>query len=208
METHKEILILAVLLISVLAFGVISGQLAVPDGNIDELNVDARNEPLEKPDWLSGEATENDPALLEFISTIQDSVTSKDSSVLKDVYGGRYVNPANNTLFISVTKTDPDTLEAINEELNTPDTITVIYRKCSYTKTQLDQWDEEIQKIIEPLQRKNVIITGCGVKGKGYIWITLEEVNFYTVSTLLEYLPETVPTDALVIRRGEIAHIV
>ena len=205
METQKEILILAVLLISVLAFGVITGQLAVPEGNLDELNVDARNEPLEKADWLSGEAAENDPVFVEYVYTVQDILTSKDSSVLKDVYGGRYVNPANNTLFLSVTQTDPETLSTIDEELNIPDTITVIYRKCSYTKTQLDQWDEEIQKIIDPLRDKGVIVTGCGVKGKGYIWIELVEVSYNAVSTLLEYLPESVPKDALMIRKGEIA---
>jgi len=208
METQKEMQILAVLLISVLAFGVISGQLASPEGNLDELNIDARNEPREKNDWLTGEVTENDPVFVEYMYTFQDILTSENSSVLSAVYVDRYVNPANNTLFLTVTETDPDTIEAINEELNTPDTITVIYRKCSHTKAQLDQGYEDIVKIVEPLKEKGVIITAFGVKCKGYIWITLEEVNYYTVSTLLEYLPETFPTDALVIRRGEMFHTV
>lgn len=204
METNR-IQLIVVLLVTVLAIGFISRQLAVPDGNLDELNVDARNEPLERADWLTGETTENDPVFMAFDSRVQNIVTSRAGSVLRDVYGGRYVNPANNTLFLSVTKTDSETLTTIDGELNIPDTVTVIYRKCSYTKVQLDQWDEDIQEIIDPLRNKGVIVTGCGVKGKGYIWIELVEVNYNTVSTLLEYLPESVPKDALMIRKGEIA---
>jgi len=202
---YKKWGIVVILLILALTVGVLFKQEAVPEGNLDELNVDARNEPLEKADWLSGEVAENDPVFVEYMYAFQDLLTSDNSSILSDVYGGRYVNPANNTLFLSVTKTDPETLNTIDEELNLPDTITVIYRKCSYNKTQLDQWDEEIQKIIDPLRDKGVIVTGCGVKGKGYIWIELVEVNYNTVSTLLEYLPESVPKDALMIRKGEIA---
>jgi len=196
--------IAVLLLILALAAGVLFRQEAVPEGSLDELNVDARNEPLEKADWLTGETAENDPIFMAFVSRVQNIVTSRDGSVLRGVYGGRYINPANNTLFLSVTKTDSETLTTIDGELNIPDTVTVIYRKCSYTKAQLDQWDEDIQEIIDPLRNKGVIVTGCGVKGKGYIWIELVEVNYDTVSTLLEYLPD-VPKDALMIRKGEIA---
>lgn len=180
MEKQK-LNIVALLLILALAAGVFFRQVAVPEGSLDELNVDARNEPLEKADWLTGEATENDPVFIAFDSRVQSIVTSRAGSVLRDVYGGRYVNPANNTLFISLTKTDSETLTTIDGELDIPDTVTVIYRKYSYTKTQLDQWDEDIQEIINPLRDKGVIVTGCGVKGKGYIWIELVEVNYNTV---------------------------
>lgn len=202
----KKISLIVLLLTVTLVVGAIYGQQAVPERKLEELNVDARNEPREKNDWLTGEITDNDPMLLEFIRQIQDTVSSKDSSVIKDVYGGRYVNPANNTLFLSVTQLDQETTQSLNIELKIPDTITVIYRKCLYPKVTLDKGYNDIFTIVEPLSDEGVNILGFGVKGKGYIWIELEEVSYYSVSTLLDYLPESVPKDALMIRKGEIAY--
>jgi len=198
----KMILVLVGIVLVSFIYGSIFLAQTMPASAELNLGVDAKNELLEKNDWIIGELTENDPDLIDLTHKVQEIVESKDESTLKSIYVGRYINPANNTLFITVTDLDSNKLQDIIDELNPETKLKIIFKQSKYSFTQLNAAYKAIDSAADEMIKNGVPLTGCGIKGKGYIWIELEEVNSENIQSLLSFLPEYVPRDALVIRKG------
>ena len=125
----KMILVLVGIVLVSFIYGSIFLAQTMPASAELNLGVDAKNELLEKNDWIIGELTENDPDLIDLTHKVQEIVESKDESTLKSIYVGRYINPANNTLFITVTDLDSNKLQDIIDELNPETKLKIIFKQ-------------------------------------------------------------------------------
>ena len=172
---------------------------------MDELGVDAKKESLPGLEYMKGfDVVEDDPRLDDLAKSVQSVVAAKDASTLQTVYGGRYINPANNTLFLTLTDVSKDIREDIIAQLKPADDLHIVFKKCAYTKAQLVEEKEKIKDLIPELKASGVIMTGIGVTHKGNLFIELLDVTPETVEILLEKLPTSTPKDALMIREGSI----
>jgi len=205
---HKRVITLVVILLisTILSNVYFYAKSSEELEDLDSLGVDAKDASYSALDYLEGYdlTEESDPRLKELSQKTLD-LASNVPSILNKIYGGKYVNPANNTLFISIIDDSSSVKEEIINQLNPDKDLTIIFRKCDYTKAQIKKMHDKIIESDLNLEYKKYKITSIMFLEEGKLLIRLNEVNTETVRAFLDSLPTSVPKDALVIRRGSLA---
>lgn len=173
-------------------------------GNLDSLGVDAKNETYSNLDYLEGfeKPEEENPRFRELIKQIKQLGTSEEENYLQKIYNGLYVNTANNTVFVSVTGEPAAVKEELVEALNPSEDFTIIVRKVNNTLPEIEAALDKILEVAQSRDSKKYCISTIGGNQKGKIVIELIKVNFETVQDFLNDLPQSIPLDMLIIRRG------
>lgn len=203
----KGVTLVGIFLISIIIIVVFNASSSEELGDLNSLGVDVKDASYSSLDYMEGFdlPEEDDPRLIELSIKVKELATLDGESLLKSVYGGSYINPANNTLFISVISDTSQVKEEIIKQLDPDRDITITFKKCDYTKAQLENAKDKIIEMDLNQESEKYVITAVAVLDQGKLLILLDKINTETVNALLESLPSSIPKDALVIRRGSLA---
>ncbi len=161
------------------------------------------DEPMNSLWWMNGSThSENGPEL-EYTSKLHTLLADKSRSDLRAVYGNCFVNPGNATLFIVLTRCDPETTALFNEALKPTSAVHIIYRTGPATYEELEHYMNVLMGIISRLPRDVVEINSCGITENATLYIGMGKINNSSVTAFADAIRGSIPEELIVIRHDD-----
>ena len=150
--------------------------------------------------WLDGYRQEKtDKSYQEAGLKLLNSYNDKTSDIVREHLGKIYVNPYNNTVFVVLKDSSDDVRSNISTIMEPSKNVKVIFRDCSYSKEELENWFNLILDYYPELEKNGVYPQSLTFSANGTLVMGVEKVNALTIDTIKAILGELLPLDALVI---------